>query len=345
MIFNAILSQTPTAPVRLNPECPVELERVIDKALEKNRDLRCQSAKEMLTDLKRLKRDTDTGKLAAAVPKAKPRPSWWWAASLLLIAVTAASGFWFLKLRKSEGPSSPPVLRRITWDTGLTTDPALSPDGKLVAYASDRSGEVNLDIWVQRLAGGEARGEPLRLTRDPADDSEPTFSPDGNSIAFSSARSGGGIYLIPAGGGQERLLTKQGHRPRFSPDGRWIAYHVGEKSFILPLSGGTARQLQPDFAGVVLPTWSPDGKHILFYCWKQSNGEDKAWWVTPVEKGQATRTDIPVYNDVMDLGPKLLEWTRQQTQSSLPIGLRTIQTSGKFPSRPKHSRLSVRPSV
>ena len=274
LIFNAILNQTPTTPVRLNPECPVELERIIDKALEKNRELRCQSAKELLTDLKRLKRDTETGKLSAAVPKAKLRRSWWWAAALLSIAVTAASGFWFFKLRKSEGPSSPSVLRRITWDTGLTTDPALSPDGKLLAYASDRSGEGNLDIWVQRLARGEARGEPLRLTRDPADDSEPTFSPDGNSIAFSSARNGGGIYLIPAGGGQERLLTKQGHSPRFSPDGRWIAYWVGEKSFILPLSGGTARQLQPDFAVVTFPTWSPDGKHILFYGWKQSNGED-----------------------------------------------------------------------
>jgi serine/threonine protein kinase len=141
VIFNAILSQEPVPPLRINAELPLRLEGIIDRALEKNRDLRCQSAKEMLTDLKRVKRDTDTGKLAAAMPRVKPRRSRWWAAALLLVAVAAASGVWILKLRKSENPFSPFLLRRVTWDTGLTTDPALSPDGKLLAYASDRSGE------------------------------------------------------------------------------------------------------------------------------------------------------------------------------------------------------------
>ena len=326
LIFNAILNQTPTTPVRLNPECPVELERVIDKALEKNRDLRCQSAKEMLTDLKRLKRDTETGKLSAAVPKAKLRRSWWWAAALLSIAVTAASGFWFFKLRKSEGPSSPLVLRRITWDTGLTTDPALSPDGKLLAYASDRSGEGNLDIWVQRLAGGEARGEPLRLTRDPADDSEPTFSPDGNSIAFSSARNGGGIYLIPAGGGQERLLTKQGHSPRFSPDGRWIAYCVGEKSFILPLSGGTARQLQPDFA-VVTYSHLVSGWEAHFVLWFEKIQRRRYRLVGDTGGKRTGYTDRcwPKPRPIGPGGGRLqLEWINQQT---LVLSYRTPDNS------------------
>jgi non-specific serine/threonine protein kinase len=77
MIFTAILTQGPTSPVQLNPECPAELERIINKALEKDRDLRCQTAAELRADLKRLKRDTDSGRKGAVSGQAveiSPRP-------------------------------------------------------------------------------------------------------------------------------------------------------------------------------------------------------------------------------------------------------------------------------
>ena len=96
VIFTAILTQAPTAPPSLNPEAPANLERIINKALEKDRDLRCQSAAEMRADLKRLKRDTESGRVAAA-PSARagaihesPLRRWRWAAIALAGAVVIA---------------------------------------------------------------------------------------------------------------------------------------------------------------------------------------------------------------------------------------------------------------
>jgi Tol biopolymer transport system component len=188
-------------------------------------------------------------------------------------------------------------LRQMTYDSGLTYTPALSLDGKLLAYASDRGRGGNTDIWVQQVAGGQA----IRLTRHEADDHQPAFSADGSVIAFRSERDGGGLYIISTLGGDERLIAKAGVRPRFSADGKWLAYHIGNslgacKIYLMPAAGGQAKELQTDIAWAAWPVWSPDGKRLLFQGSMSPTGgmsvKERDWWVVPIEGGSAVKTSM-----------------------------------------------------
>ena len=99
------------------------------------------------------------------------------AAALVMVAAVA---WWFGGRSRSEEPTPQYTLRQLTQDTGLTYQPAISRDGRMIAYASDRAGEGNLDIWVQQVGGGD----PIRLTTGEADDGYASFSTDGNRIVF-----------------------------------------------------------------------------------------------------------------------------------------------------------------
>ncbi|MGH9722647.1 MAG: protein kinase domain-containing protein, partial [Bryobacteraceae bacterium] len=289
--LSAVLRNDPPA-IRVTVEgVPPELERITARCLHKDPNRRFQHVEDLKVALQELKDESDSGKLLAAPRVTGGRlrrgVAVGVAAGILLTASVGALVGW---LRRSSTPPANLGLVRLTSDSGLSYMPALSVDGRLLAYASDRGGEGNMDIWVKQVAGGE----PVRLTKHPAADLEPAFSPDGTQIAFRSEREGRGIYVVSALGGDERRIADFGAQPRWSPDGRWISYGVNTSAsnliYAVPSTGGSPRQLAREFVTARPPIWSPDGKHLLF-SGSKTDREHLEWWVTPFEGAGASQTD------------------------------------------------------
>ncbi|NIN70982.1 MAG: protein kinase, partial [Gemmatimonadetes bacterium] len=235
-VFDQILHRAPTAPVRLNPELPDELGHILDKCLEKDRELRYQSARELMADLKRLRRDSTTGVSAAHPATAAGRPDRTrlrWIPLALLSLVAAALGWRLLPDRDLQRPAGPLEITPFTNDGGWKEWPQLSPDAEKVAYVWYREGAESGDVYVKALGLGT---RPLPLTDSPAEEISPVWSPDGREIAFARiGEEGAAIYLVPALGGQERKLVDLSGPSQFisgyplpvltwSPDGKWLAF-------------------------------------------------------------------------------------------------------------------------
>ena len=291
----AILHQEPKPFREVLPEAPREVERIVAQCMQKDPRRRFQHMEDVRILLEALKEDSQSGRLSGVIPIPPATARRIPAALLVAVLATAAIAgglTWWLTRPAAFPTSRGPVFTQVTFDSGLTTDPALSPDGKLLAYASDRGGESNLDIWVQQVAGGQ----PVQITRDAADDHDPDFSPDGSKIAFRSEREPPGIYVIATLGGEERLIAPGGRRPHFSPDGNWIVYDAGviqqtPKVYIVAPSGSSPRELQTGLPYGVWPIWSPDGKHVLFVGSRERSVFSRLdWWVAPLEGGGAVAT-------------------------------------------------------
>lgn len=290
----AILEREPDW-TRLPASTPPPVRRLLERCLERDSKRRLRDIGDARVDL------TET----IAVPpepvrRAAPHRAWMalgWAAAAIATVMAV------LIARSRGGASLSPwgevKLEPLTFDAGLTTMPALSPDGRLLAYASDRAGHGDLDIWVQQMGGGP----PLRLTDDPADDFMPDFSPDGSQIVFRSERDRGGLYLVPTLGGPARRIVDDGRSPRFSPDGTRIAYWTGgwrgspntmtSSAFLLSLNGGAPTRILADFTGAREPVWAPDGKSVIVFARRDRTSalaEAFDWWWVPLDGRPPVRT-------------------------------------------------------
>jgi Tol biopolymer transport system component/DNA-binding winged helix-turn-helix (wHTH) protein len=232
-------------------------------------------------------------------PRERTFRTWWWAAATALCVAASFVLAW--RIHGAESELSPWRLNRLTADSGLSDFPALSPDGKLLAYASNRSNpDGGLDLYIQQVNGGQ----PIRLTFDAAGNTTPDFSPDGNRIVFHSNRNGGGIYEIPAFGGESRLLASEGWNPKYSPDGSEVAYWVGAQSvsvtvpgsgavWIVPVAGGRPQRVGANFTAARFPIWSPDGKHLLLIGYTAAKAFDSSsidWWLVQADGAKQVRT-------------------------------------------------------
>ena len=264
----AVLKSDPKPAAQIAVDAlPKELDRVITRCLRKDLERRSQSMAEIKLALEEIREESESGVQPAgdATASRRRRPFWMIPAlaggAIAVVAVVA----WILP-RNADRPAAPSYrVRQITRDEASSFQPAMSPDGKFVVYASNRGGQR--DLWLQLLSGGE----PVRLTNNPVPESSPSFSPDGSQILF---RTPEGLSLISALGGAERQIVMDttnlsGWQASFSPDGKWIAYKsgselaVGNALLVIPVGGGDPKTVVRTRDALVGVAWSPDSRRLL----------------------------------------------------------------------------------
>ncbi len=301
-LAEAIRGRPPLSLERLCPGVPPELHRIVERALAKAPSQRYDSAAAMLRDLRAVRRRLQSAAGASTVEAPPPRRSRWRSpprpllVTLTVLAIGAAGLAWLTRraLPPEGAIGLPGLQRRLTWEPAWEGDPALSPDGGRVAYASEEGGDP--DIWIVSVGGGER----LQLTRDPARDGSPAWLPAGDEVLFESERGGGrGIWRVGQLGGGATLVVADGGEPAVSPDGSRLAFTRADGSghlriAVAPLADPAAARLLtgPDDGlwDHTSPAWSPDGALICY-------ADQHDLWLVPADGGPARRLTADGLND------------------------------------------------
>ena len=259
IIFNSILERQPVPPVRLNPEIPPKLEEIISKCLEKDREVRCQSAAELRADLKRLKRDTDSNRVLAqssggasavsgtgvpavsgastsrvpaeasagvpvqAATSQRQTLRYVVIAALLAVLGGTALGWKFLRHGRTGFRTGNIVLKQLTDHGQASLYAAISTDGHTLAYVRR---EGNRSLRVKQIATGS---EVTVVPAGPGFFNSATFSPDGNYLYYGHTdptnANNTNLYVVPSMGGAPRQLVNDvASGVSFSADGKRMAY-------------------------------------------------------------------------------------------------------------------------
>ena len=283
----AHVTDTPEPLLKRRPNVPPALAALVMKCLEKRAGDRPQTADELLNSLDAIATTPSGGSVPTAerLRSAAKRPrSRWIVAGGILILLALGGILW--QRSTAFGPVTIGATTPVAIGSELERMPAISPDGKLVAYASTTP--VGDRIFVRQVDGGGAR----MLTGDmPGNQRFPKWSPDGSRLSFTA---NGAIFVVPAlTGGSPKRTIENGETHSWTPDGKSIVYATPDGRFIRlqPLDGGPQRTLA-EGATLHSPVLSPNGRILLYNEGQMAtlaNISVNVIWSVPVAGGTRTR--------------------------------------------------------
>jgi eukaryotic-like serine/threonine-protein kinase len=310
-IFHSILSKPAPPALRLNPDLPAELERIINKALEKDLDLRYQSASDLRSDFKRLKRETDTGKSAAAIPSA-PSPTAWtmrfgYVRAALLIAAVVILVIGFFWVRSSLPPPRVLSITQLTHDN-VPKDTVVTDGPRL--YFEEKLGERSVLCQVS-ATGGDIAQIPTPFTNAFLHDAAPSrsellvdsYNGEGGILATGE----GPLWAIPVPAGSPRRIGDfNAADSSWSPDGQQLVFDSGHDIYLAKWDGAQPHKLVTVAGYPLLTRFSPDATHLRFTLRAQDTVSFSLWEVAVDGTGLRSLLPASFHQDPGEFGGK---WT------------------------------------
>ena len=272
VLRDAILEKVPTPVRELNPQIPAKLEKIIEKALEKDREDRYPSAEDMRAELKSLRKDRES--------KSGTR-KWAFAAAIIAAIVIAGVIFWFGRHRTTASQiAEAPVLKQLTTNSfeNRVTSGAISPDGRYLAYSDTKgmyiklivSGETHIVPVPEKLKGRNVGWECVQWFPDSAGFIANVHASGADSSFWNSEESS--VWRVSALGGEPRKIRDAAVGYSVSRDGAWIAFGANKGKFgereiwVMGPGGEQGRKLidAGEDRAISRLNWSADGKKVLF---------------------------------------------------------------------------------